>query len=76
MQLQQGKNNFMRAVDFWLDNIVVGFITEFAVDTAKSYSTTEKEFLKGHRGRYIRPLYTSIKTLLYKNGVMNMEEEN
>jgi hypothetical protein len=39
-------NKFTRAVDFWLDSIVVGFITEFAVDTMKSYSATEQEFLQ------------------------------
>jgi hypothetical protein len=44
-QLQQVNNKFTRAVDFWLDSIVAGFITEFAVDTVKSYNATEKEFL-------------------------------
>jgi len=38
MQLEQVNNKFTRAVDFWIDNIVAGFITEFAVDTTKSYS--------------------------------------
>jgi hypothetical protein len=76
VQLQQVNNKFMRAVDFWLDNIVAGFITEFAVDTVKSYSATEKDFLKGPRGRYIRSLYTSINILLYNNGVMTMESDN
>jgi hypothetical protein len=75
-QLQQVDNKFTRAVDFWLDNIVAGFITEFAVDTAKSYNATEKEFLKGPRGRYIRSLYTSIKMLLYNKGVMTMASDN
>jgi hypothetical protein len=69
-------NKFIRAVDFWLDNIVVGFITEFAVDTVKSYSTAEQEFLHGPQGRYIRSLYTSIKILLYNKGVMIMESDS
>jgi len=30
-------------VDFWLDNIIAGFITKFAVDTVKSYTAAEKE---------------------------------
>jgi hypothetical protein len=67
---------FTRAVDFWLDSIVAGFITEFAVDTSKSYRAAEKEFLRGPRGRYIRSLYTSIKILLYNKGVMTMESDN
>jgi hypothetical protein len=36
----------MRAIDFWLDNIVVGYIAEFAVDTFKSYSVSKKSFLR------------------------------
>jgi hypothetical protein len=76
VQLQQVDNKFTRAVDFWLDNIVAGFITEFAVDTTKSYNAAEQEFLKGPRGRYIRSLYTSIKILLYNKGVMTMESDN
>jgi hypothetical protein len=42
----------------------------------KSYSVAERDFLKGPRGRYIRSLYTSIKMLLYNNGVMTMESDN
>jgi hypothetical protein len=67
---------FTRAVDFWLDSIVVGFITEFAVDTMKSYNATKKYFIHGSQGRYIRSLYTSIKILLYNKGVMTMESDN
>jgi hypothetical protein len=46
-QLQQVNNKLTRAADFWLDNIVTGFITEFAVNTAKLYSAAEQEFLCG-----------------------------
>jgi hypothetical protein len=42
MQLQRVDNKFTWVVDFWLDNIVAGFITEFAVDKDKSYSAPEK----------------------------------
>jgi hypothetical protein len=44
-QLQQVNNKFTRTIDFFLDSIVAGFIVEFLVDTTKSYSTAEKEFL-------------------------------
>jgi hypothetical protein len=71
-QLQQVDNKFTRVVDFWLENIVVGFITKFAVDTTKYYSATEKYFLKGPQGRYIRTLYTSIKILIYNKGLIEM----
>jgi hypothetical protein len=76
MKLQQVNNKFIHAVDLWLNNVVIGFITEFAVDTTKYYSAAEKDFIKGTRGRYIRSLYTSINILLYNNGVMTMESES
>jgi hypothetical protein len=76
VQLQKVNDKFMRAIDFWLDNIFVGFITEIAVDTTKSYKTTEQEFLKGPQGRHIRSLYTPIKILLHNNDVMTMESNN
>jgi hypothetical protein len=76
VQLQQVNNKIMRAIDFWLDNIVAGFIIEFVVDTAKSYTAAEKYFIKGPRGRYIRSLYTSINILLYGSDVITMESNN
>jgi hypothetical protein len=63
-------------MDFWLDNIIAGFITEFAIDITKSYTIAEKDFLKGPKERYIRSLYTSIKILLYDKGMMTMESIN
>jgi hypothetical protein len=69
-------NKFNCEVDFWLDNIAAGFITEFTVDTTKSYSAVEQEFLCGPQLRYIRSLYNSIKILLYKKGVMTMDSDS
>ena len=76
MQLQQVDNKFTRAVEFWLDNNIVGFIIEFVVYTANYCNATEKEFLKGPQGMYIRSLYTSIKMLLYNKGVMTLASDN
>jgi hypothetical protein len=75
-QLQRVNNKFTRTIYFWLDNIIIGFITEFAIDTTKLYIVAEKDFMKGTIGRYIRSLYTSIKILLYEKGVMTMESYN
>jgi len=33
-------------VNFFLDSIIAGFITDFAVDTAKSYTAAENDFLR------------------------------
>ena len=70
------KNKFTYIVDFWLDRIVVGFITEFEVDTPKSYNAVKQDFIHGPQGRYIRLVYTSIKIMLYNKGAMTMELEN
>jgi hypothetical protein len=66
----------MCSIEFWLDSVIAGFITEFVVDTAKSYIAVEQDFLKGPRGRYIISLYTSISILLYDKGMMTMELDN
>jgi hypothetical protein len=76
VQLQQVNKKFTCAVDFWLDSIVAGFITEFAVDTVNSYIAVEKDFLKGTIGRYIISLHTSNNILLYDNSVINIESDN
>jgi hypothetical protein len=76
MWLERVNKKFTRAVDFWLDNITAGFITEFSVDTTKSYTAAEKDFLRGPKGRYIRSLYMSIKILLHDNDMMTMESDN
>jgi hypothetical protein len=75
-RLERVSNKFTHTVDFLLDNITIGFIAEFAVDTMKSYTVVEKDFLKGPIGRYIRSLYTLINILLCDKGVMTMESNN
>ena len=34
-------NAISRGVDFWVDSILQGYITEFAIDTITSYSEAE-----------------------------------
>ena len=46
-RLEASEHNIAHAVDHWLDQIIGGFITEFAVDTSVSYSEAERRFLKG-----------------------------
>jgi hypothetical protein len=50
-------------------------ITEFVVNTGKSYTSAEHDFLKGPKGRYIMSLYMSIKILLHDKGMMTMESD-
>ena len=40
-------NPISRAVDFWVDSILQGYITEFAVDNITSYSEVERKYFQG-----------------------------
>jgi hypothetical protein len=46
-RLEKFNKKFTHAVDFWLDSITTGFITEFVVDRVNSYTVAEKDFLNG-----------------------------
>ena len=46
------RNNISRAVDFWVDSILQGYITEFVVEAITSYSDAERIFSKD-REEYI-----------------------
>ena len=62
-----------RAVNFWVDSILQGYITEFAVDTITSYSEVERNFFQGPRGRYLKSLKTWIKMFVCEKGILRME---
>ena len=40
-------NTISRAVDFWVDSILQGYITEFAVEVIASYSEARRNFFQG-----------------------------
>jgi len=67
-------NSIYRAVDYWFDSILGGYITEFAVDTVKSYSAAEREFFQGPRGKFLNSLMWT-KMLLCEKGVLIMESD-
>ena len=69
-RLEASEDKIARTVDYWLDRIIEGFITEFAVDTSVIYSKVERRFLKGPRGKYIKSFNTWIKILLCEKQVM------
>jgi len=71
-KLEASEDKITCAMDHWNDQIIGGFITEFAVDTSISYSEVERHFLKGQRGKYIKYLNTWIKMLLCEKQVMRI----
>jgi hypothetical protein len=75
-QLNTISNNVSLVVDFWLNNILGGYITEFVVDCTESYSFAERYFFKGPRKRYLSALSTWIKMLLCDKNVMKMDYDN
>ena len=71
--LKSVSNSISRAMDYWFDSIIGGYITEFAVDTVKYYSAAERELFKGPSGKYLNSLKLWTKILLCEKGVLRME---
>ena len=66
-------NSISRAVDFWLNSLLEGFVTEFAIETLKAYRKAERLFFKGYRGKYLNSLNLWIKMLLCEQGVLRVD---
>ena len=65
-------NPISRAVDFWVNGILQGYITEFAVETITSYSEAERNVFQGPHGRYLLSINTWIKMLVYEKGILQL----
>ena len=65
-------NPIYRAVDFWLDSILQGYITEFTVETITSNSEAERKFFQGPWRRYLLSINTWIKMLVYEKGILQL----
>ena len=59
-------------IEFWVDSILQGYITEFVVDTITSYSEVERIFFQGPRRRYLFSISTWIKMLIYEKGILQL----
>jgi hypothetical protein len=57
-QLNSVSNKTSREIDFWLNNILGGYIMEFAIDCTHSYNFTERDLFKGPCGRFMKSLGT------------------
>ena len=63
-------NPISRAVDFWVDSILQGYIIDFSVEMITSYSEVERDFFQGPRKRYLLSISTWIKMLIYEKGIL------
>ena len=72
-RLERANNPISRAVDYWLNSLLEGFVTEFVVDTLKAYNEVERYFFKGYQGKYLKTLSLCIETLLCEKGKLRID---
>ena len=72
-RLERTYNSISHTVDYWLNSLLEGFVTEFAVDTLKAYSEVERYFFKGYQGKYLKSLSLCIKMLLFEKGKLRID---
>ena len=65
-------NPISRDIDFWVDSIFQGYITEFAFETVTLYSEVEIIFFQGSRRRYLLTINIWIKMLIYEKGILKL----
>ena len=65
-RLKNIDNSISRAVDFWINSLLEGFVTQLAVDVLKAYRKAKRLFFKGYHGKYLSYLNLWIKMLLCK----------
>ena len=70
----QVSNLMSRAVDFWIDSILEGYVTEFTVEVITSYREAERHFFQGPRGRYLMSINLRIKMFLYEKGILQLND--
>jgi hypothetical protein len=71
-QLNSVSNKTYNVVDFWLNNVLGGYITKFAIDCTQSYNVAKRDFFNGPHGRFMKSLDTWIKMLLCDKCMMTM----
>ena len=65
-------NTISRAVDFWVDNILQGYITEFGVEAINSYNEAKIKIFQGPRRRNLLFIGTWIKMLVYEKSILQL----
>ena len=72
-RLKNISNPIFRVVNFKVDRILEGYITDFFVDTITSYSEVERKIFQGPIGIYLTSLRIWIKMLVCEKGILRME---
>ena len=71
-RLKRVENPMLKLVNFWVDSILEGYITEFFVDTIISYSEVERNFFQVPHSKYLLYLKTWIQILVCEKGILRM----
>jgi hypothetical protein len=66
-------NVVSRAVDYWFDSTIGGYITEFSIDKVESYNQAERYFFMGPRGKFLHFLKLKIKMLLHEKNILKIQ---
>ena len=59
-----------RAVDFWVESTLDGYIVEFATECHQYFSRAEAIFRSGLRGKLLKEIPLWIKALMIDEGLM------
>jgi hypothetical protein len=62
----------MRAIDFWVNTTLEGYIIEFAAENHQYFSWAEVDFKKDARGRLLREIPLWIKVFLMEEGMLTI----
>jgi hypothetical protein len=61
-----------RAVDFWVNTTLEGYIIEFAAENHQYFSREEEDFKKYTWGRLLREIPLWIKVFLMEEGMLTI----
>ena len=53
-RLERTNNPISRALDYWLNSLLEGVVTKFAVDMLKDYNEAKCYFFKGYDCKYLK----------------------
>lgn len=75
-QLKEVSNSISHVVDFWIDNILRGYITEFSINYTRLYNVAEREFFQGTREKCLREWTVWIKMALCDHETFPMRNDS
>ena len=72
--LHQLNTELTRAVNFWVETTLDGYIVEFATDCYQSFSKAEAIFRSGLRWKLLKEISLWIKALMVDEGLMEFQK--